>query len=73
MKGEIGSYKVGVAYTRYGYIQVSTKDIEEAGGAVEAAQKKLDEMSVTDLDAITEYLEDSAEIDEEAVFPVHNN
>ena len=66
----IDGYKVGVVYSRYGYIKVSAKEAEQEGGPIPAAEKKLREMSAADLDAVTEYLEDSEEIDEEAVIPI---
>lgn len=60
-------YKVGVAYERYGYISV-TADSEE--DAVRAAEARLKAMSIDELEAVTEYMTDSEEVDADAVMLV---
>lgn len=60
-------WKVGVAYERYGYIEVSKDEAKTEKEAIEVAKKKLENMDRDELESITEYLPFSEEIDEEAV------
>ena len=55
-------FAVPFAYEKYGRIEV-VAETEEA--AVRLAEKELVNMSTTDMDELTSYLEDSLEIDEE--------
>lgn len=68
MKGN--GWKIGFAYERYGYITVGPDEAETEEEAVEVAQEKLDEMSLADMEALADYLQDSEEIDEEGVLPL---
>lgn len=68
MKGN--GWKVGFAYERYGYITVGPDEASTQEEAVEAARKKLEAMGTADMDALTEYMQDSEEIDEEGVLPL---
>lgn len=63
-------WKVGVAYERYGYIKVDGSEAATEEEAVAVAERKLEAMSVADLEAVTEFLPDSEEIDGEAVIRV---
>lgn len=63
----MSGWKVGVAYERYGYIHVGANEAKTEEEAVAAAQKKLNAMSASELEMITEYLPDSEEIDKEGV------
>ena len=63
-------WKVGVAYERYGYITVSKEEASTEAQAVKVAEQKLRKMTLTDLEAVTEYLEDSEEIDEQVVMKI---
>lgn len=58
------NWKVGIAYTRYGYLNVEADTREEA---VQKADKWLEGASLADMDEITDYLQDSEEVDEEFV------
>lgn len=58
------TWKVGIAYQRYGYINVPGDTREEA---IKNANKRLEEMSLKEMDRVTDYLQDSEEIDEEFV------
>lgn len=60
-------WKVGVAYERYGYIEVDSREAKTEEEAVAVAQKKLEGMSFEDLEKITSPLADSEEIDREGV------
>lgn len=66
----MSGWKIGVSYERYGYIEVSKNEAETEEEAITVAQEKLDKMSIAELNSITEYLEDSEEIDKEAVLAV---
>lgn len=63
-------WKVGVAYERYGYITVSKEEAATEAQAVKVAEQKMRNMTPAELNAITEYLEDSEEIDEQAVMKI---
>lgn len=63
-------WKIGVSYERYGYLTVSADEAKNEEEAVKIAEEKLKRMCAADLDRITEYLEDSEEIDPEAVIEI---
>ncbi len=67
---EVKEWKVGVAYERYGYIKVSREEAKTEEEAVKVAEKKLEEMSVSELEEITEFLEGTEKIDPEGVLQV---
>lgn len=64
MKSEEKEWKVAIAYQRYGYIKVKGKTYEEA---IINANKRLEEMTLEEMDKVTDYLPDSEEVDEEMV------
>lgn len=64
----MASYKVGISYERYGYLGVDNVDNEEE--VAEKAREWLENASVADMDQITSYLEDSEEVDTDAILPV---
>ncbi len=53
-------FKIPFAYERYGKISVEADSKEEA---IAKAEKILEEMTVSDMDTISEYLPDSEELD----------
>lgn len=63
MKGN--GWKVGIVYERYGYIQVGPDEASTPEEAVEVAKKKLEGLSVAELEEMTSFLEGSEGIDEE--------
>lgn len=62
MKEQI--YRVPFAYEKYGRIEVTAISKREA---VKKAEAKLDEMSVQELEKLSSYLDDSAEIDYDGI------
>lgn len=63
-------WKIGVAYERYGYITVGIGEAKSEKEAIEVARNKLEKMTLEELDAVTAYLPDSEEIDDEAVIEI---
>lgn len=63
-------FGIPFAFEMYGRIFVDAKTKEEA---IEKAQEKLEKMSVSEMIANAEYLEDSEEIDEEGIILVDGN
>lgn len=63
-------YKVGVVYERYGYILIRPEEAKTEEEAIEAARRKLEEMSIGELEAMTSFLENTEKIDEEGVLPL---
>lgn len=61
------TWKVPIAYERYGYLEIEAETKEEA---VRIAEGRLEEMTVREMDKATAYLEDSEEVDAEGVFEV---
>lgn len=61
------TWKVAIAYERYGYLQIEADSKEDAIRMMEA---RLKEMSKEDLEDATSYLEGSEEVDPEGVFEV---
>lgn len=57
-------WKVAIAYERYGYITVNARTRKDA---ITAANKKLKDMTLEEMDSVTEYLPDSESVDEEMV------
>lgn len=64
MSKELKDWKIGIAYERYGYINVKGKTREEA---IENANKTLEKMSLEEMEKVTDYLPDSEEVDVEIV------
>lgn len=62
-----GIWKVGVAYEHYGYIKVTKDEAATEQEAIEVARKKLDEITIVELENITEPLAETMEIDTEGV------
>lgn len=60
-------FKVGFAYERYGYIPVQAANEEEAAGI---AEEKLRHMGADEMEALTERMEGSEEIDKDGVLKV---
>lgn len=60
----MGNWKIGIAYQRYGYINVPGDTRKEA---IANANKWLEGATIEELDAATDYLQDSEEVDEEFV------
>ena len=58
------NWRVAFGYERYGYIDVTAETKEKA---IEAARKRMDDMSVDEMEAGTEYLPNSESIDEKCV------
>lgn len=56
----MGKWKVGVSYERYGCITVEAETEDQA---VKAAEKKLEKMTIEELDKVTEYVPDSEGVD----------
>ncbi len=63
----MGKWKVPIAYERYGYLTVDADSREEA---IAAGNKILEDMTEKDMEAATEYLSDSEEVDVEGVAEV---
>lgn len=61
---------VPFSYERYGRIEVEADSREEA---IEKARQKLDNMCASDMDAMSDYLVDSEEIDDEGIILDENN
>lgn len=57
-------YRVPFAYQRYGRIEVEAESREEA---IRFAEEKLKDMSLSEMEQLSDYLEDSEEIDYEGV------
>lgn len=57
-------YRIPFAYERYGRIPVEADSPEEA---MEIAREALEKMSVSDMEELSGYLEDSESIDEEGI------
>lgn len=64
----MASYKVGIAYEKYGYLRVDNVNSEEE--AADKAREWLKNASVADMDEVASYLEDSEEVDMDAILPV---
>lgn len=64
MKNKMKEYRVPFAYERYGHVVVEAQSEEEA---FSKAEKLIENMKPSELDALSEYLPDSEEIDREGV------
>lgn len=62
-------YKVPFAYERYGYIDVEADSEEEAA---EKAEEKLEELSLAEMESLSDYLPDSEEIDADGILCKEN-
>lgn len=60
MNKEMKKYYVPFAYERYGRMEVEATSREEA---IDAAEAKLADMTLADMEALTDYLPGSDEID----------
>ena len=56
------TYEIPFAYEKYGRIEVKAESLEDA---YRKAEEKLDGMTLSEMEALTEYLPDSEEIDTE--------
>lgn len=64
MRKKLRDWKIGISYQRYGYITVPAETREEA---IDAANERLQGMSVKEMEEATDYLSDSEMVDEEFV------
>jgi Spy/CpxP family protein refolding chaperone len=60
-------YYVPFAYEKMGRIEIDDPEVTNIEEAMNAAEKKLEEMSVSEMESLSEYLIDSEEIDREGV------
>ena len=58
------TYSIPFAYEKYGRIEVEADSLE---AAYDAAEKELEKMDISEMDASSSYSDDSAEIDREGL------
>lgn len=63
MKG----FKVPIVYERYGYLTIQAENESEA---VKKAENQLEKMTLAEMEAATEYLQDSESVDAEGIMPL---
>lgn len=69
----MGKYYVPFAYQKYGRIEIDDPNITTVDAAIEAADEKLQNMSVQDMESLSSYLADSEEIDKNGIVLDENN